>query len=124
MWWRVAGIAGAVGVALGAFGAHGLENTVDDPHLVEVWRTGSRYHLIHALALGLVAAHPGRPSLAGWLFLIGIIIFSGTLYGLALTGLSWLGAITPIGGLCFVAGWLALAFPGRSSSKDSSPSHP
>ena len=116
MWWRAAGIAGAVGVALGAFGAHGLENAVDDPHLVAVWRTGARYHLVHALALAALAAHPNRPALAGWLFVAGILVFSGSLYGLALTGIGWLGAITPIGGLCLVAGWLALAFPGKRAA--------
>lgn len=110
MWWRIAGVAGATGVLLGAFGAHGLRNLVTDPRLLEVWETGSRYHLLHALALCAVALHPRSPDLAGGLFLAGIVIFSGSLYLMTLTGLRWLGAITPIGGICFVIGWLTLAF--------------
>lgn len=110
MWWQVAGIAGALGVALGAFGAHGLEGRIDDPHLIEVWHTGARYHLIHALALLGVAAHPAQPAWAGWLFVAGIALFSGSLYLMTLTGVRWLGAITPLGGLCFIAAWLVLAF--------------
>lgn len=113
MWWRIAGVVGALGVALGAFGAHGLKQVVTDPHLLEVWDTGARYHVLHALALLGVAAHPGQPRAAGALFLAGIAVFSGTLYLMALTGMRWLGAITPIGGLCLVAGWLALGFARR-----------
>jgi uncharacterized membrane protein YgdD (TMEM256/DUF423 family) len=109
MWWRIAGIVGALGVLLGAFGAHGLKTVVTDPHLLEVWDTAARYHLIHAVALLGVAAHPSQPRLPGPLFLLGICIFSGSLYLMALTGILWLGAITPIGGVCFIAGWLALA---------------
>lgn len=110
MWWQIAGIVGALGVALGAFGAHGLEGRVEDPHLIEVWHTGARYHMFHALALLGVAAHPGQPSWAGWLFVAGIVLFSGSLYLMTLTDVRMLGAITPIGGLCFIAGWLTLAF--------------
>ncbi len=111
-------IAGAlfafVGVAAGAFGAHALRNRVP-PDLLAVFETGVRYHLLHALALFAVAfVHnqwPGRAARAsGWLFIAGIVIFSGSLYLLALTGERWLGAITPIGGLCQLAGWLALAW--------------
>jgi len=109
MWWRVAGILGALGVALGAFGAHGLKNIVTDPHLMEVWETAARYHLFHALALCAVAAHPRTPGAAGWLFFAGIVIFSGSLYTMTLTDQRWLGAITPIGGLCLIGGWIALA---------------
>ncbi|MFT4621554.1 MAG: uncharacterized membrane protein YgdD (TMEM256/DUF423 family) [Myxococcota bacterium] len=110
MWWTIAGVVGALGVALGAFGAHGLKGVVTDPHLLEVWETAARYHLIHAVALLGVAAHPARPALAGWLMVAGIVVFSGSLYTMTLTGQRWLGAITPIGGLCFIAGWLALGF--------------
>jgi uncharacterized membrane protein YgdD (TMEM256/DUF423 family) len=113
MWWTIAGVAGALGVGLGAFGAHGLEGRVDDPHLIEVWNTGARYHLVHALALCAVAAHPSAPSWAGGLFTAGIALFSGSLYLMTLTGVRWLGAITPIGGVCFIAGWLVLAFASR-----------
>ena len=109
MWWRIAGAMGALGVALGAFGAHGLERITTDPHQLEVWHTAAQYHLVHGVALLGVAAHPRQPRLAGGLFLVGIAVFSGSLYAMGLTGHRWLGAITPIGGLAFIAGWLALA---------------
>jgi len=115
MWWTVAGIVGALGVASGAFGAHALESRIDDPHLIEVWHTGARYHLIHALALLGVAAHPTQPAAAGWAFVAGVVLFSGSLYLMTLTGARWLGAITPLGGLSFIAGWLILAFAARAS---------
>jgi uncharacterized membrane protein YgdD (TMEM256/DUF423 family) len=110
MWWKIAGVLGALGVALGAFGAHGLKDRVTDPHLLEVWRTGAHYHLIHAVALLAVASHPSRPAAAGWLFVVGIALFSGSLYAMTLTGVRWLGAITPLGGVAFIVGWLVLAF--------------
>jgi uncharacterized membrane protein YgdD (TMEM256/DUF423 family) len=109
MWTTIAGIAGATGVALGAFGAHGLKGRVTDPHLLEVWETAARYHLLHAVALAVVAIHPARPVWSGWLFLGGILIFSGSLYTMTLTGQRWLGAVTPVGGLLLIAGWVALA---------------
>jgi uncharacterized membrane protein YgdD (TMEM256/DUF423 family) len=121
MWWTIAGVVGALGVGLGAFGAHGLKANLDDPHLLEVWNTASRYHLIHALALCAVAVHPGRPWLSGWLFLAGILLFSGSLYLMPLLTLlaggswRWLGAITPLGGVAFIAGWLVLAFWSRGA---------
>lgn len=119
MWWTIAGVLGALGVALGAFGAHGLEGQVDD-HLLGVWQTASRYHLIHALALLGVAAHPRKPAVAGGLFLAGIALFSGSLYLMPLLTMGlggswkWLGAITPLGGVAFIAGWLVLAVWPRS----------
>ena len=109
IWWRIGGVLGALAVMLGAFGAHGLESRVSDPAQLEWWHTAARYHLLHAVALLGVAAHPGRPKLAGWLFVAGIGVFSGTLYVMGLTGIRWLGAITPIGGLFLIAGWIALA---------------
>ncbi|MEQ1566500.1 MAG: DUF423 domain-containing protein [Myxococcota bacterium] len=115
MWWRIAGAVGAVGVLLGAFGAHGLRARVTDPHLLEVWETAARYHLIHALALVAVAVHPARPRSAGIAFLLGILLFSGSLYLMTLTGARWLGAVTPLGGISFVAGWVLLAVTARSS---------
>ncbi len=115
MWWTVSGIVGALGVALGAFGAHGLKNVVDDPALLVTWETAARYHLFHALALGLVAVHPAAPKWAGVLFVAGILLFSGSLYTMVLTGQRWLGAITPIGGVCLIAGWLVLAFASRGT---------
>jgi uncharacterized membrane protein YgdD (TMEM256/DUF423 family) len=103
-----------VGVALGAFGAHGLKTKVA-PEMLTVWETAVQYHLVHALGLILVgilcqlmpAASLLRP--AGWLLLAGIILFSGSLYALVLTGTKPLGIITPIGGVAFLIGWLLLA---------------
>lgn len=109
MWWRVAGVMGAVGVLLGAFGAHGLKNVVTDAHLLDVWETAAKYQLVHAVAIGLVAAHPRRPAAAGAAFVVGTVLFSGSLYLMTLTGVRALGAITPFGGVAFVAGWIALA---------------
>ena len=105
---RLAGMMGALAVALGAFGAHGLKTRIDDPHLLEVWDTGARYHLIHAVAMLAIADRPGVPVLTSRLWLAGIALFSGSLYTMALTDLRWLGAVTPLGGVCFIAGWLLL----------------
>lgn len=101
-----------VAVAAGAFGAHGLRGRLT-PDLLAVFETGARYQMYHALALlaaaWAVTRWPGPwPMRAGWLFLAGTIIFSGSLYALALSGLRWLGAITPIGGAAFLAGWACL----------------
>ncbi|MCB9684828.1 MAG: DUF423 domain-containing protein [Alphaproteobacteria bacterium] len=119
MWWRVAGVSGALAVMLGAFGAHGLKGWVDDPHLLEIWDKAARYHLVHAVALMGVAAHPRRPNVAGGGFVLGTLLFSGSLYAMTLTGATWLGAITPLGGLSFIAGWIALAAaPTQVSGRD------
>ncbi|RZU00027.1 uncharacterized membrane protein YgdD (TMEM256/DUF423 family) [Advenella incenata] len=119
---RGAAISGFIGVAAGAFGAHGLKNHVD-PALLPVWHTAVLYQLIHTLALLMLvglAAHINRHALR-WtsrLFTAGIVIFSGSLYVLVLSNVKWLGAITPIGGLCFLAGWLCLALSvGKTDSK-------
>ena len=122
MWWKIAGLMGAAGVALGAFGAHGLKDVVTDPALMENWHTAARYHLIHAAALLGVAAHPHPPRAAGVSFTIGICIFSGTLYLMAVTGMRWLGAITPIGGVLLIVGWVALAMARPVSGNSDSPS--
>jgi uncharacterized membrane protein YgdD (TMEM256/DUF423 family) len=99
-------------VAVGAFGAHGLRGRLD-PDMLAIFETGARYQMYHALALVAVAwaatRWPGT-AIAGWLFLAGIVIFSGSLYVLALSGVRWLGAITPLGGLCFLAGWAVLVW--------------
>lgn len=101
-------------VALGAFGAHALKTRLA-PDLLAVYHTGVQYHFYHALgllAVGMLSLQvPGSPLVraSGWLMLAGIAIFSGSLYALALTGVRWLGAITPIGGVSFLAAWLALA---------------
>lgn len=101
----------ALGVILGAFGAHGLKSRLT-PDLLAVYHTGVEYHLYHGLGLILVGIlmvqFPQLTGLkiGGWLLLAGIVIFSGSLYVLAITGIRWLGAITPIGGLAFIAGWV------------------
>jgi uncharacterized membrane protein YgdD (TMEM256/DUF423 family) len=101
---RIAALFGASGVVLGAFGAHGLKAVLAANQTLEVWHTASLYHLLHAVVLLWAAAR----SLAFRLFACGILVFSGSLYLLAVTGLKWLGAITPLGGLLLIAGWLAL----------------
>jgi len=98
-------------VALGAFGAHGLRERLS-PSMLEVYRTGVLYHLIHAVALlavALGADRLARPRAVAALFTAGIVVFSGSLYALALTGTRGLGAVTPVGGLLFMAGWVTLA---------------
>jgi uncharacterized membrane protein YgdD (TMEM256/DUF423 family) len=103
-----------IGVAAGAFGAHALAARLPADRLV-TFETGVRYQLFHSLALLAVAwAHTRWPATAvtsaGWLFVAGILIFGGTLYALALGSPRWFGAITPIGGVCFLAGWALLAW--------------
>ncbi|PYZ91607.1 hypothetical protein CR194_18410 [Salipaludibacillus keqinensis] len=101
-------------VALGAFGAHALKDRLETNGYLETFQTGVQYHMIHALALIAVAiltkylSATGLVHGAGWAFLIGIILFSGSLYALSLTGIRVLGAITPIGGLAFLVGWALL----------------
>lgn len=111
---------GASGVALGAFGAHALRSRVD-ARMLEVWETAVRYHLVHALALLAVAWVAGRQpggaaAWAGWLFVAGTAVFSGSLYAMVLTGQRWLGAVTPLGGLALIAGWLAMAWAAWGSA--------
>jgi uncharacterized membrane protein YgdD (TMEM256/DUF423 family) len=110
----VAGTLGFSAVTLGAFGAHGLRDKLVPP-MLEVYRTGVLYHLVHAvvvLAVALAADRLRRPRLVAGLFGAGIVIFSGTLYLLAITGMSWLGAVTPIGGALLLAGWAAILVEG------------
>ena len=104
----------ALAVMTGALGAHGLKDKMT-PDMLEVYRTAVDYHFYHALgllALGLIMGfYPNSPvlfSVAGSFLILGILLFSGTLYALALTGITWLGAITPIGGLAFIIGWLVV----------------
>jgi len=106
---------GFLGVALGAFGAHGLEETLARNGTAETWRTAVFYHLVHAVVLFVLAER--RPVATGpWLaFFAGILIFSGSLYILSVTGLKWLGAITPLGGVSLLIGWLWLALKGGQS---------
>ena len=113
-WFSIGALAAGIGVALGAFGAHGLKSRVE-PELLVVFETGARYQMYHALGLLAVGWAASRApasmavSVAGWLFICGIVIFSGSLYTMTFTGMRWLGAITPLGGLCFMSGWVALA---------------
>ncbi|HYT05402.1 MAG TPA: DUF423 domain-containing protein [Gemmatimonadales bacterium] len=106
------GVSGFLGVAAGAFGAHALRSRLS-PDMLAAFETGARYQMSHALALLAVAwavtRWPGPAvRVAGWLFVAGTVIFSGSLYLLALTGVRGLGTVTPLGGLAFLAGWLAL----------------
>ncbi len=112
-----------VAVGLGAFGTHGLRDRVT-PRMFEVWQTGVFYHLVHAVAIVLVGAMfahlPGRAARwAAWLFLAGIVLFGGSLYGMALGGPRVLGAVAPLGGSCFLAGWLTLAVAARNTDQTS-----
>lgn len=110
----LASMSGFIAVALGAFAAHALKEKLS-PEMFSVWEVGVRYHTYHALALiGVAWASSQFPDAsiapAGWLFVAGTVIFSGSLYAMSLTGFRWLGMITPIGGLCFLAGWVWLGW--------------
>ena len=111
---QCAAILGFLGVLLGAFGAHALNERLVESGRVATWETAVFYHFIHALALLLVARMPSPSKWTVYLFLIGIAIFSGSLYALCLTGITKLGAITPIGGLALMAGWLTLCWPQKN----------
>ncbi|HBB30678.1 MAG TPA: DUF423 domain-containing protein [Cyanobacteria bacterium UBA8803] len=111
----VAAVLGGLAVALGAFAAHALKESLSE-RAIEIFDTGTRYQIYHSLALLMVAlllnvAEAGQSTLvvAGSAFIIGMAIFSGSLYALSLTGIKWLGAITPLGGLAFLVGWSCLA---------------
>ena len=123
-WLAIAAVVGAVGVALGAFGAHGLADRLADlgykadeiARRIDVFETATRYQLVHALALGLVSAVLDRmPSravrLSAWAFLAGVVVFSGLLYVLTFAGPDWrwLGMVVPLGGMAMIAGWVSLA---------------
>jgi uncharacterized membrane protein YgdD (TMEM256/DUF423 family) len=106
----IGAIEGFLGVALGAFGAHGLRNRIS-AEMLAVFETGVRYQMYHAFAVLIVAAAMGRIGdarllvFSGWAFVAGTILFSGSLYALALSGITMLGAVTPLGGLMFLTGW-------------------
>ncbi len=102
---RIAAALCFLAVALGAFGAHWLKPTLEANNLVDVWNKAVLYHFVHAIALFVLALVGSKNCGAWWLLFAGIIIFSGSLYTMGLTGVRWLGAITPLGGLCFLAGW-------------------
>ena len=108
----IGALAAFIGVALGAFGAHGLRSRLS-ADMLAVFETGVRYQMYHALAILIVALAAARLDgwlirAAGWLFTGGIVLFSGSLYALALSGVTILGAVTPIGGLAFLGGWACL----------------
>jgi len=127
MWTIVAAISGALAVAAGAFGAHGLREKVT-PDQLNAWTTACQYHLVHSvvlLALALYASGAASGAASGgdkairipaWLFLTGMLLFSGSIYALVLTGQRWLGPITPMGGLLLIAGWISLIFVAGSES--------
>ena len=102
---RIAAILCFLAVGLGAFGAHALKATLQESGMLEVWNKAVLYHLLHAVALVALALHGAGNRAAYFLIAAGILFFSGSLYAMALTNVRWLGAITPIGGLCFLAGW-------------------
>lgn len=134
-WLRIGAISGFLSVALGAFGAHSLRDRfkvtesdsfatrTGNQRMLENFETAARYQMYHALAIGavaLLAIHGksgGAVSVAGWGFLVGTVLFSGSLYVLVLTGQKWLGAITPLGGVSFLIGWLALAVAASGPSR-------
>ncbi len=112
-WLAIGSLVAAIGVGFGAFGAHTLKERLT-PEMLAVFETGARYQLIHALALiavGLASAQwpAARFNPAGWAFLIGIVLFSGSLYVLAISDVRVLGAVTPFGGVAFISGWLLFA---------------
>ncbi len=122
LFFQLAGLNGLLAVALGAFGAHGLKARLDGledaAQRLAWWETAAHYHLTHALALGLIgylaSRVPGRqPAVAGWSFQVGILLFSGSLYAMTLTGIRGLGAITPLGGLGLLVGWLFVILSAR-----------
>ena len=113
-YWLAAGaILSGLAVGIGAFGAHGLKDRLVELKTQAIFETGSQYHMVHSLALlvlGLVAMRSSiNVNVAGWSFVIGILLFSGSLYALAMTGITKLGMITPLGGVAFLVGWAALA---------------
>jgi uncharacterized membrane protein YgdD (TMEM256/DUF423 family) len=113
MWLFLSALLGFLAVAMGAFGAHALEPHVT-PRELDVWRTAAHYHLLHAVLLAAISLRgvplTGRASVvARWCLLIGIVLFSGTLYAYVLSGQRWLAMITPAGGVSLMAGWIAIA---------------
>jgi len=117
VWIVVAAISGTLAVVLGAFGAHGLER-IADPDQLDAWSTASEYHLLHSVALLALALYGARSErsvrVPASLFTVGIVLFSGSIYALVLTGASWLGPVTPLGGVCLIAGWLSLLWLARA----------
>ncbi len=117
LWIKLGGIFGGLSVMFGAFGAHSLKARLTEKSLA-TFQTAVLYQFIHSLALILVGIlamhladeHQKKVARSGWFFTAGIVLFSGSLYSLALGGPKWLGPVTPLGGLCFITGWFLLAF--------------
>ncbi len=122
---KYSGILGFIGVSLGAFGAHGLSELLQSSNREDAWETATFYLLVHTLALlilGFISQNRATDhlvNLAGWFWLGGSVIFSGSLYLLCLSGISWLGAVTPLGGILLLAGWGSLCLVGIKISKAS-----
>ncbi len=106
---RIGALLCFLAVALGAFGAHWLKPTLESHGMIGVWEKAVLYHFLHAIALVVLALHGFSHRPPPWFLLAGIILFSGSLYLMALTNVRWLGAITPLGGICFLIGWAWLA---------------
>ena len=116
---KIAAISAAIAIALGAFGSHALNDRLVAEGMLEAWKTAVLYHLVHSVALFSLAFRSGgiqsrQSTIAAWTWLAGILLFSGSLYGLALGGPSILGPVTPLGGLSLIVGWVALAFSSAS----------
>jgi uncharacterized membrane protein YgdD (TMEM256/DUF423 family) len=117
-WIFTGAVSALIAVACGAFGAHALKDRLE-PSMLNAFEVGVRYQLFHAIALlvvGLIVPKIPAANTAGWFFLIGTLLFSGSLYGLSLTGLKWLGPITPIGGVTLMVGWGVLAWTSLAST--------
>jgi uncharacterized membrane protein YgdD (TMEM256/DUF423 family) len=120
---QTAAIFGAIAVGIGAFGAHGLKPMLEASGRMDTFETAVKYHFYHSLALfglgilAIIKPEWRKMNLSYWGFTIGILIFSGSLYVLCLSGITWLGAITPFGGLAFILGWLGLFWGGLSNSE-------
>ena len=111
---RVAAVLCFLAVALGAFGAHALKSVIERNGMLEVWNKAVLYHFIHAIALFVLGLSTATNRGVFWLFCAGIFLFSGSLYTMTLTNLRWLGAVTPLGGICFLAGWAWLFLAPRA----------
>jgi len=114
---RLGAISGCLAVGLGAFGAHALKEMLSEGSMTGTWETASRYHLVHSVMMLLPLSVPESGWKPAWLFFVGNLLFSGSLYVMALTGIKMLGMVTPLGGLCFIAGWLMLAFQTQHGEK-------
>ena len=114
-WTAAAAVLLALAVAFGAFGAHGLRGRIDE-YSMSVYERAVFYHFVHALGLLIFSTLPRRPAAVGWLLVAGVVLFSGSLYLLAVTGVRTLGAVTPFGGVAFIAAWVWLAWSSTRKS--------